>query len=289
MSKKIEILNDVLYDGFLSRWKSIGPPWRPSLRECLFADVEIKKIRKDEPLKALVLGVTPEWRDVLHMNGVDAVLCDAKESMMKSMTSVCYYEPVKEIFIESDWLSISSHFKENEFDIVISDRPQDNIPYEKWNILWGEIKKVLNPNGILLLGIANNDFTNQKTFEEMLSVYRNNPLEFKYHYQRLIWLYDIATSCGAYDKELYKLNFEILRKYLVKEGREFGATDEELDGLWFVRDDVFSGSFGDFIETLPPLETTLRSLEKSGFKLNLLSDHKDDSFMDIKRMACLTK
>lgn len=288
MSKKI--LNEVFSDFSLFWQKKITVPWRPSLRECLFVDNIIKSRWRGKKLRALVLGSTPEWRDVLFMNKAEVLLLDAKPKMFKAMSNACYYGSSKEKYVQGDWLSFPAALKSRTFDLVISDRPLENVSFSDWPKLLREVNRVLKPEGIFLLGIANNNFSRTAlTVKKMLELFRRGPQKFAHVFERISFLYDIVRDCGSFDKKTFTHYFALTREIFKRKAKKFGATDRELKQMWFLPEDINGRLFRGVLEVLPPLSVAQQVIKKAGFKVNQIMRDPSIDCMKIKRMLFLTK
>ena len=70
-------------------WDAYQPPAKPSVGEIGFFEYEIKNLlAKNKTIKALVLGATPEFRDLLAKYKIDTTLVDVNEDSIKAMTSL---------------------------------------------------------------------------------------------------------------------------------------------------------------------------------------------------------
>jgi ubiquinone/menaquinone biosynthesis C-methylase UbiE len=132
-------------------WKAIADMWNtyftPPSR---ISGDEVNKYRewlkrlKKPGMKALVLGVTPEIREVLYELGYNITCIDMNPEMIKAMDSVIRNKNPNEIIINKNWLD--NYLPAHSFDIVVGDCVLENVPWEQRDNLLSEIARVLKPN-----------------------------------------------------------------------------------------------------------------------------------------------
>lgn len=136
-------------------WKQIAgmwntyftPPSRISPREAAKYGQWLKKIKKGS-MKALVLGVTPEIREALAEFGYETTCIDINKEMIQAMNSLITIKNPDEIIVNENWLHNS--LEDDSFDVVLGDAVLPNIPWDKWDKLLSEIKRVLKPSGVFI-------------------------------------------------------------------------------------------------------------------------------------------
>ncbi len=131
-------------------WARFSKPGRPSQDDIKnyneLLGVALGKIKNP---KVLVLGVTPEIRNLLYKYKNTKVYCvDMTIDMYRAMDVFIRYQNKREKFIQSNWLSISRKVK--NIDVVIGDYVSGNIAshFDKFLL---EIKKVLKPGGYFIV------------------------------------------------------------------------------------------------------------------------------------------
>jgi len=133
-------------------WKKlVMPPSRPCKTQLKIWDKIIKeKARKSKEPRALILGATPELRDLCLKNNFKTTVCDINPTMVKGMTSLMKHknDPREEIII-GDCLKVN--FLNNSFDIVMEDASLNQILNVKdVTRLVGKIYYTLKPDGLFL-------------------------------------------------------------------------------------------------------------------------------------------
>lgn len=138
-------------------WKQIADMWnvyftspsRISLEEAKKYREWLKQLKNNsKPLKALVLGATPELRDALNELGYETTAIDINLEMILAMNSLMKTSNPKEILVRANWLD--NPLQSGYFNIIVGDAVLPNIPWNKRKALLSEIKRLLSPNGIFL-------------------------------------------------------------------------------------------------------------------------------------------
>lgn len=109
----------------------------------------LKEISKNKkPLKALVLGATPELRDVLFELGYQVYCIDINLDMFLAMDELMDKKNPGEVLIKANWLKnpLAGAF----FDVILGDAVLPNIPWDQRKNFLIEIKRLLKPKGIFL-------------------------------------------------------------------------------------------------------------------------------------------
>lgn len=124
-------------------WKHFGEPARPSASEVNIVDGKIRP-----GMKVLLLGSTPEYRDILVKKNCCVVIVDYNEDNFKAMSSLMTEKPLKETFIKENWLNM--RFLSQRFDLIIGDHVINLLPVAEWNNFLETVHLLLNPNGSFL-------------------------------------------------------------------------------------------------------------------------------------------
>lgn len=135
-------------------WKQISenwqtyffPPSRPSDQEVATYMEWLKRISGSESgLKALVLGATPELRDVLNQLHFKTHAIDINMEMILALNGLVEHQNPDEVLIRANWLE--NPLQESYFDVVLGDAVFANVPWEKRSDFYKEIVRLLKPNG----------------------------------------------------------------------------------------------------------------------------------------------
>jgi len=151
-----------VYTAIATKWKEGGPPARPTpfeLKKIFLSHIKwlVQDIYKREKRSArmLVLGATPEFRDLGLKYGMEVWACDINSNMHKALDRLMKYrKSLKNKKVVSDWLFMSRHLPKKYFDLIIADQSFNIVLLKDWPKLCNEIIKVIEPNGYILLKIA---------------------------------------------------------------------------------------------------------------------------------------
>jgi SAM-dependent methyltransferase len=220
-------------------WKAIADMWNTYFTQpSRVSKDETNKYKlwlskyADSSKKILILGVTPEIREVLAELKYDVTCIDINKEMISAMNSVLKIKNPNEKIINENWLDNS--LLNNSFDIVIGDAVLPNVTWEEREKLLLEAKRVLKPHGIFL----NRAFCvpREKPFKNIHELLDNfsskNPnyqsaLEFVLELQ--ILTYNNKDHLGTFSKPK-----EMLEKIRGKNGFEFKSDNlnKILDMVW---------------------------------------------------------
>src|SRR3989338_7272727 len=139
------------------RWHEFGPPMRPS-------PFDIDAYRKlassaGRIERALVLGATPELRDLLaEMRIPTIIVADYSAEMIAGMSSYLKRANAeREIWIKCDWATLP--LPSGTIDLIIGDLPFDQIPRNRLGKLGRYLRRLLASNGNV---VARVHFPNEK-------------------------------------------------------------------------------------------------------------------------------
>jgi len=279
-------LNKTAYNHYYKLWKHVLPPWSPSLEETKFCSQTLDRLEEKlkRRLKVLVLGATPEFRDMLALKGHEVTLLDVLEPMHVAMTSIMRYKPKYEKLVIGNWLNADEILENNHYDAVLCDRPFDNLKFKDYDKFILAIKTILNKKGIVLFGITNNTFGKNFSFKEYLKIFNSEESNFDLFSHRVLGLYDLATTFGAYNEGNYELDWGLLRKEFLKECKKHKLSGEEINKLWGMSDNYKDRIFDTFIEVLPPSDVVLGKIKKQ-FKIINIFEDKTEPYMKIKKFV----
>lgn len=202
---------------FTEPWKKIAQTWknfsdnsRPSKQNIKdFERFILPVLQKDHP-KVLVMGSTPELRDMLarHSN-VAVTTLDANQEMTKAMTELMTEKTDREEWVKGDWLDMP--FEDNTFDAVVADYIKGNIPFKKQSLLYKQIARVLKPDGIFVERMFSR-FPHSKTLNVEDVIEKYSKLDPTYRTAEELWGYLMYMT---HDDIICPSDrpFEILKKY----------------------------------------------------------------------------
>ena len=146
---------------FTEPWKKIADSWanwsggaHPSADNIKhyqrFLDEAIQGIK--EP-KALIMGATPELRDMLsRYPQIEVTILDINWEMIMAMTSLLKEEPKNEVWIKANWLT--APLQANYYDVAFGDLIKGNIPYSEQSLLYKSVHHALKPSGTWIERLA---------------------------------------------------------------------------------------------------------------------------------------
>ncbi|MCD4761314.1 class I SAM-dependent methyltransferase [bacterium] len=137
-----------------------------------------KAIGKKTEFTALVLGATPELRDMVLERGGQLTTLDISQDMIKKTTPLMKHQNhTNETIIEGSWLE--SGFKDNSFNIILGDGISANIAFQDQDQLFSQLKRLLNSDGFLILrevGLSKD--RKQQTVEEIEQEYLDGKIHW---------------------------------------------------------------------------------------------------------------
>ncbi|MFA4833824.1 MAG: class I SAM-dependent methyltransferase [Patescibacteria group bacterium] len=110
-----------------------------------------KSLKNKKNPFVLVLGATPELRDLAIKLGAFCVAADVSANNLEKLTEVMKFKNSdKNLFIKTDWLMLGKIFKPRIFDAVLADASLNNFPPKKHEQIFKDINSLLKPGGRFL-------------------------------------------------------------------------------------------------------------------------------------------
>jgi len=221
--KKFEQQMKQSWSDIAEKWKQYGYPAKPSSKEVNFFRSKIKDLfghRKEKDIRALVLGATPEFRDLLSECEINTTLIDNNLNSVKAMTSLMKKKVFKEEVVIGNWLKMP--FPENSFDFVLSDSAQDNVKFKDFNKFFDNIFRILKPNGYYFFSALSAENCQQINFRQYVKKYQDNPKYFKNFKNLAFEFIKLGRNKDFYDSKTKIFNFTKVEKKikeLVKKGK----------------------------------------------------------------------
>lgn len=115
-----------------------------------YYDLYSRSVEGADKIRTLVLGATPELRDIVLSYGHELVTVDKDEEALAEKTKLMHYQnsPLEHILIK-DWLKID--YPDNYFDVIIGDGVLTALQPAEQKKLLKLLKQILKPTGSLLL------------------------------------------------------------------------------------------------------------------------------------------
>lgn len=172
-------------------WAAFGPTAKPSGEEIeLYRAITLIELSPKENVNAVILGSTPELRDMCHQHFNDkiaSVTCvDATEDMYRAMTRLVKEKNPKEKFIHGNWLDLKNFFSEKSVDIIYGDHIVSNLGGKEKELFDG-INYILKDNGCFASKIQRTDMSDEKIkivpaydkLKEYAEKYRSGEMDLK--------------------------------------------------------------------------------------------------------------
>jgi hypothetical protein len=133
----------------VDRWELYKSPGTPSKGDIKVFEGFLKKIKK--PKKALILGATPQLRDLAHKYQLEVTIIDISLFMMQALIRLMKYKKKteQEIWVRANWLD--NPLAENYFDVVLGDLVKENIPFSLQEKFCKKISSLLKRNGYFIV------------------------------------------------------------------------------------------------------------------------------------------
>ncbi len=127
-------------------WDKILPPARPSISELKIFEKYIKKLAKNKNAKILILGATPELRDLVLKHKLVPICADINKENFIALKKLMKHKG-KEIFIHSDWLKLKG---KEIYDLIIGDTSLTMLPWKKWEDYLKRFKQIIKKDGMIV-------------------------------------------------------------------------------------------------------------------------------------------
>lgn len=122
------------------------PPGRPSPDDLAgYRRLLRKAIRGKKNPRALILGATPDLRDLLFDEGVHCTMMDLTMKMIVEMTQIRKRHDPEEIIVKANWLRhpLAPH----QFDAILGDFVVAQLPWKLQHQFFVSVRDMLKPNG----------------------------------------------------------------------------------------------------------------------------------------------
>ena len=156
-------------------WTILQPPYKPGSERIKLYKKFFQKYSPGK--KVLLLGATPELRDMLAKDNCDVTLVDQSSAMLKAMTSLRRTKSKEKIVIKN-WLEY--HPKE-KYDAIFGDTILNNLHSRTWLKFEHLVRSWLSDNGVFITEITSFFKTNFPKYDyiDLIKTYRKNPDYFK--------------------------------------------------------------------------------------------------------------
>lgn len=161
-------------------WKAMPSPARPSIGEIKIFEKYLQSYSQgnSNKIKVLILGATPEFRDLCNKDRYEVTCIDINKEIYKALTLLQKSVNEKERFINANWLTFKTS---NKFDVIIGDVPTAMFPLRFHKQFFQNMSVHLVKNGLLIIRVPyqNKDFriSPKRIFENYRNTYRRKGLD----------------------------------------------------------------------------------------------------------------
>ncbi len=134
-----------------SRAKRAGSS-APTSRELrVYKKYLLRAIRGKRHPRVLVLGATPELRDLAIGKGCETLAVDMSEQVILAMESCMRYrDNPRNLIMKCDWIGMNTFLSEKYFDAVVADCSLNNVPIHLQSRVCSNVAKLLKPGGLFI-------------------------------------------------------------------------------------------------------------------------------------------
>jgi hypothetical protein len=123
-------------------WSEVQIPARPSISDLEFLEARVKSL-DGKGSRALILGSTPEYRDLLMKYGIDTTCADYHPSSFNDFRKQMIYED-KSRLADTDWREMGF---DEEFDIILGDLSFTMLDVRDWDEVARRMSRALRGGG----------------------------------------------------------------------------------------------------------------------------------------------
>ncbi len=201
------------WQGLAKNWQRFSSPGRPSPTEIKIYEKFLQPALKLKNPRILVLGATPELRDLLaKYQKAAVVLLDNSLNMVLAMTKLLKRKTNNETFVIANWLK--APLKNKSFAAIVGDFIISNVSKRDLSKLLNNIKGWLKPNGYFVsrINVYPTDYQ-PVTVDELIAKYALPPITR----EKINYFWEVGNCCTSpmrLDGEVRVKNFwNKLKKY----------------------------------------------------------------------------
>ncbi len=201
-------------------WKYAQAPSRPHKSDINFIEKSLKNMDKGGNLKVLILGSTPEFREICIKNNLAPAIVDYSRLNFEHL-KIHMGIKGKEFLINQDWRTMGISEK---FDLILGDLSLNMVNFREQGTIMGKLSKLLLPGGLIAHRTWIYKKSKYKNLRELVKNHRNrkNISIYQSLLMELIhFWYDKKNRCIRYGntREEWKAAFE--KGWITK--KEFGS------------------------------------------------------------------
>lgn len=258
MSNKNLIKKEIWVE-MLGLWPFFEAPTRPSKLDLKIWERELgQQLHEKRKINVLILGATPEIRDLFAKHHVAVNLIDVSPNMVNGLAKLMKYKKRRkeEVFIDN-WLNIKKIFPANRFDLVLGHSFLNNIPWKFYPNLLRAIRMVLKKDGHLLIVTPTLGNFKKISVGGVVRLYQKNPNFFKSFANR--WhILDVLKRLD-YNPRTKQVFFGKVKARLVTEIARQNLPPGIINKIW-----TFGASnlVDNYVGTHPPFNEVLSVIKK---------------------------
>lgn len=152
-----------------AHWKKLAPPMRPSKGDLKVYEAFLRRaIRGVRHPRILVMGATPEMRDLAHAHSAEVTVADFSSEMIKAMVGLMKYKKKtnEEVWVKGNWATLP--LKAGYYDIILGDGVIDNVPWATHGQWLRHTRDLLKPDGAFITREFDNGQNLEKTIRNVL-------------------------------------------------------------------------------------------------------------------------
>jgi SAM-dependent methyltransferase len=250
--KKEEWLGKIAEQRTKSRTNYPGAPSASPNTVVRYEELFLKAIGGKENPKVMVLGATPELRDLALKHGAQLATIDISKEMVEKCTKLMKYKNnPNEKVVMGDWLKTG--FSDENFDVIMGDGVANNISYNDHEPFFRELGRILKTGGYLIEreGIKNMKLPRRKV-EEINQDY----LDGKFHWFDCflgLYFHSVLTEKCQND-ETGKSEMTKFWALFAQEHKAGRISQKLFDEMWWFK--------GNIVHTFLPEEKLIAFMEK---------------------------
>jgi len=198
-------------------WHKYQPPSRPSFSEVKIYENHIKSLPKGSSM--LILGSTPEIRDLAAKYQMKVTICDWSEDVFEALKLLMMHKNQAEFFSKQDWRQMSF---DEKFDMVIGDCATTVVPYSDLEKVFDNIAEKLKHGGLAVQRIWVRHPDQKYSLGDIVALFEKNPENIHWYTWNLF-----PVLLHYYDTEKESLSGEELYQRMSKDFEE-GQIPEKL-------------------------------------------------------------
>lgn len=213
------------------RWLEIPAPMGPWSSEMkIYQRFATKSLRGIKNPKILVLGATPQMRDIAHAFRNAEVTCvDIDVNMLFAMSSLLKNSKnvAREIWVKSNWITVP--LKENYYNLILGEAVLGNVPFMLWTKFLQHLQDILKLNGFFVSRVVVTDLGgwHGKNLEEIFSYASRKRLNFIELYFLLFY-----RIFGRQTREMSNLDmYKTIKKFYNKKKQRYVLENKYVESL----------------------------------------------------------